>query len=163
MINLGLLAGFYYLALSTSFKNKNEIIQWVDNCIEKYEVPYEFIELSLSSSKKIADILLILKSLYGKHEFQLPMYIMLGKIRSEFIDENISTEDFFTYLYSLYTQGCTSDEEMSQFSFLNRLSDGYYLATEGIYGEVEDIVQDALDELKNFEEYIVILSEGTLN
>ncbi|NRF95967.1 hypothetical protein HQN89_34745 [Paenibacillus frigoriresistens] len=146
-----------------AIKKKNEVIQWVDNCIEKYDVPYEFIELSLSSSKKIADILLILKSLYGKHEFQLPMYIMLGKLRSEFIDKNISTENFFTYIYSLYTQGCTSDEEMSQFSFLDRLSDGYYLATEGIYGEVEDIVQDALDELMNFEEYIVLLSDDSLN
>lgn len=157
MKNLRVLAGFYYLALATGYKNKNEIIQWADNCIEKYEIPYDFIELSLSSSKTINDTLSILKSLYGMHEFELPMYIMLGKIRSEFIENNISVDNFFAFIYGLYTQGCTSDKELSQFSFLDRLSDGYYLATEGIYGEIEDIVQDALDELKKFEEYIDIL------
>ncbi|MFC3846683.1 hypothetical protein ACYEXS_35285, partial [Paenibacillus sp. MAH-36] len=87
MNNLRLLAGFYYLALATGYKNKNDIIKWADNCIERYDVPYNFIELSLSSSKKITDMLSILKSLYGEHDFQHPMYLILGKIRSEFINE----------------------------------------------------------------------------
>ncbi|MGO4501045.1 hypothetical protein AB4114_34880 [Paenibacillus sp. 2RAB27] len=66
MDNLRILAGFYYLALATSYKNKDDIIQWADNCIDKYDIPYEFIELSLSGSKSIEDILSILKSLYGQ-------------------------------------------------------------------------------------------------
>lgn len=97
----------------------------------------------------------------ANHEFELPMYIMLGKIRSEFINKNITVDNFFTYIYSLYTQGCMSDKAVDQFSFLDRLSDGYYLATEGIYGEVEDIIQDALDDLKKFDEYMGFLRDNS--
>ncbi|MGO4501046.1 hypothetical protein AB4114_34885 [Paenibacillus sp. 2RAB27] len=54
-----------------------------------------------------------------------------------------------------------SDKAVDQFSFLDRLSDGYYLATEGIYGEVEDIIQDALDDLKKFDEYMGFLRDNS--
>ncbi|WP_239616854.1 hypothetical protein [Cohnella mopanensis] len=159
MKKLNTIAGFYYLALATGYKVKNEIIIWADNCIEKYEIPYDFIELSLSGSKSIEDTLSILRSLYGKNEFDIPMYIMLGQLRSDFIKKNISEDKFFAYVYGLYTHGCMSDRAADQFSFLDRLSDGYYLATEGIYGEVEDVVQDALDTLKKYQEYLDILRD----
>ncbi|ULO04966.1 hypothetical protein H1230_17705 [Paenibacillus sp. 19GGS1-52] len=160
MDNLKILAGYYYLALAMGYKNKNDIIQWADNCIEQYEIPYDFIELSLSGSKSIEDILSILQSLYAKYDFEIPMCIMLGQIRSDFIKKIISVDDFFSYINSLNDQGCISDKAVNQFSFLDRLSDGYYLATERIYGEVEDIALDALEDLKKYEEYTDLLKEG---
>jgi hypothetical protein len=153
MIDIRTKAGAYYLALSIGYTGKSDVIKWADFCIEHFEVPYDFIDLSLSGSKSIDDTLSNLKRIYGKDEFVIPMSIMLGLIRSEFIKHKISVDNFFTYIYRLYTHGCMSDKDVNEFSFLDRLSDGYYLATEGIYGSIKDIVQEAIDELERFEEY----------
>lgn len=159
MNNLSTLAGFYYLALATGYYNKSDVIKWADHCIENHGIPYGIIELSLSDQKSIEDTLSILKSLYGKYEFEIPMYMMLGFIRSDFMRRKITEDIFFTYMYSLYTHGCMSDKDVANFSVLDQLSDGYYLATEGIYGKVEDVVQDAVDELMKFEDYKDILKD----
>lgn len=146
-------AGIYYLAVATGYIGRSDVIRWADCCIEHLDVPYDFIELSLSGSKSIEDTLSFLKTIYGKNSFVTPMYIMLGLIRSDFIKQKISENDFFTYIFRLYTHGCMSDKDVVEFSFLDRLSDEYYLATEGIYGNTECVVQEAIDELKRFEEY----------
>lgn len=38
-------------------------------------------------------------------------------------------------------------------SSLDRLSDDYYLATQGIYGDKDEVVQEALEFLKQYDIY----------
>jgi hypothetical protein len=144
-------AGIYYLAVAIGYLERSKVIKWSDFCIEYLDVPYDFIELSLSGSKSIESTLSILKTIYRANEFEDPMRIMLGLIRSDLLKQKISEDDFFTYIFRLYTHSCMSDKEVTEFSFLDRLSDGYYLATEGIYGNKEDVVQEAIEELEKFE------------
>ncbi|WP_040952047.1 hypothetical protein [Gorillibacterium massiliense] len=154
MKDLKTTAGIYYLAVAIGYVERSNVVKWADFCIEHLEVPYEFIELSLSGSKSIKDTLSILKTIYRTIEFDNPMRIMLSLIRSDFLKQKITEDEFFTYIFRLYEHGCMTDKAVTEFSFLDHLSDGYYLATEGIYGNKEDVVQEALEDLEKYEKLI---------
>lgn len=145
-------AGYYYLGLAIGLINKENLISWADHCIDKYRVPYAFVELSLSANKSIEEILTLLKVIYNKFELRTPLSIILYDIRLKYINNEIQIDDFFSYLSSLLTQASAIGEDEELLSLIDHFDDRYYLAKQGIYGDIEEVIALALEEFLVFEE-----------
>ncbi|MCR8843338.1 hypothetical protein NQ117_06550 [Paenibacillus sp. SC116] len=161
--NITTIASYYYLGLAIGFINRDQVITWADNCIENFKVPYEFVELSLSRDKSLEEMLSILKKIYNQFELITPLSIILYDIRTKYINNDINEDELFTFLSSLYTQGNAIGEDEELLYLLDIINDRFYLASQGIYGSKEDVIDSTLEELKKFErsykEFIRIIEE----
>lgn len=159
MKTINLLCSYYYVGLVIGYVNKQEIIKWADSVIERGDFPLELIDVSLSGKKSIEDVASMLKKACNEYVIVEPLYKLIGDIVLEYEEGQISDEHFFNYLRSLHVQGNAFgiDEDLSH--KLGRLDDAYYLATEGIYGFIEDVQREALKDLKCYKEYIGYFDE----
>ncbi|MRN56446.1 hypothetical protein [Paenibacillus monticola] len=160
MKNIKEISAFYYLCLITGYYSKQDIIEWADRCIAEFQFPYELIELSLSKGRSLNYIASILKSIYAKDVLNEPLYKLLGLLVQNLEDDQITNDDFFTYLNRILSEGSvfTINEELHH--AIDRLDDGYYLATEGIYGDLDTLKDKAIEDLKKYKEYISIFEEA---
>lgn len=155
MKSIRALSAYYYVGLIIGYFSKEDVIIWADRMIEGNEsFPYELIDVSLSNNKSLEDVASKLKKAYGEETIREPLYQLIGELVSEIETGNISDDEFFSYILSLYRQGSafSLDEDLSH--VLDRLSDGYYLATQGIYGDVNSIRIEAINQLNNFKNYV---------
>ncbi|RUS41949.1 hypothetical protein [Cohnella sp. AR92] len=148
---LRLIAGYYYLGLGIGLFKREQVISWADQCIEKYEVPYEFVELSLSKEKDLEVVLSLLKLIYKRFELRTPLSIILYEIRLQYINEEITKVQLFSYISSLLIQGSAIGDDNETLKLLDFIEDRYYLAFQGIYGNQEEVIDSTLEELKVFE------------
>ncbi|CAM4060420.1 hypothetical protein [Saccharibacillus endophyticus] len=154
------LSRYYYIGLVIGYFTKKNVLDWTDRTIEgNKQFPYELIEISLSSHKPSVDIASKLKQIYGEEILQEPLYQLLGELVNDFEMGRIAEEELFTYLSGLHYQESeiVLDEDLSD--SLNRLDDAYYLASEGIYGDVKTVCEEGIDELNKYKEYIGRIKE----
>lgn len=160
MKKIKVLLRYYYIGLVIGYFTKKDILTWADRIIaENEQFPYELIEISLSGNKPSVDIASKLKQIYGEEILQEPLYQLLGELINDFETERTTEEEFFTYLSSLHYQESeiVLDEDLSD--SLNRLDDAYYLASEGIYGDVKIVCEEAVNELSKYKEHIGRIKE----
>jgi adenine-specific DNA methylase len=134
---------------------KQDVIKWADQVIESSsnQYPYELIDVSLSSAKSKEEVASILKGIYGEDRLNEPLYRILGFLYRNLLNKTLNEEDLFTYFYRLQLQSLVFLIEENIISELDRLSDDYYLATQGIYGYKDEVVQEALEFLKQYDIY----------
>ncbi len=150
-------ASIYYLGLHIGYYSKSDVIKWSDEVIEKTksEVDYRFIELSLSSSKSKESIASKLVEIIDHESFEDTAKIIYGVCLKKLKDKQFTLDEVATYLYRIANVDQISISE-EEFKMIMYLSDGYYLATEGMYGDIEKIYDDTILFL---EEYAVYLEE----
>ena len=144
---LGALCGIY---------SKQELIKYLDKLIYDLEdVPCEIIEASLLHNKNINEISDKLIELTWRINVDRDSVTkqLLHIIYEKYYLKTISLEDAIYYLYKMiediYSSEKLIDVDLSDeiIELINYLSDGLYLAEEGIYGDIGDI-------RKAFEEFI---------
>lgn len=139
--NIKINVEIYRLATLIGLYSKEELIKYLD------EVPNEIIEASIDKNKKIDDISMSLRE-YTKDcqcnkEYVLATLIKI--IAKQYYDKEITLYEAIYYLDNLRKiENLKEDVE----DIIVYLSDGYYLANEGIYSN--------LDTIKNeFETFIL--------
>lgn len=139
------------IATACGIYSNTGLSEFLDKIIvDLYEPPYEIIEASLACNKNMQDALHILKEYFysnngsktniNKH--------LLCIIRERYHSHKITLEDAIYYLDNLLKE---TDLENEIIANINYLSDGLYLAKERIYGEVEDIEQDFIKFISQYQ------------
>lgn len=127
----------YRIAVLVGLYSREYIVTKLDNVIEELDdIPYEIIEASLS--KKTDDILMIIEELVNKHCFKKDLVLgsLINLIEKRHNENLINTFEGIYYLEQLKKYCNFNDYDREYIAYL---SDGYYLANEGIYGEVNKI------------------------
>ena len=130
--NIKINVEIYRLATLIGLYSKEELIKYLD------EVPNEIIEASIDKNKKIDDISMSLRE-YTKDcqcnkEYVLATLIKI--IAKQYYDKEITLYEAIYYLDNLRKiENLKEDVEDT----IIYLSDGYYLANEGIYGNLDTI------------------------
>ena len=138
---MGTLCGIY---------SKEELIEFLDRIIvDLDEPPYEIIEASLACNSNLQDALHILKEyFYGNNGDDSTVNKQLLHIISEKYQVNeITLEDSIYYLDQLMNEVNLDNETIAT---INYLSDGLYLAKQGIYGDVETIKNDFIEFISEY-------------
>ncbi|SFF09036.1 hypothetical protein SAMN04487969_113151 [Paenibacillus algorifonticola] len=117
------------------------------------DFPYELIDVSLSNNKSLKETISMLKKACCEKTINEPLYKIIGELVTKLEEKRITNEKFFEYISSIHFQvsALLIDDKLS--NILDRLDDGYYLATQGIYGDIETIRKEALEELIHFKNY----------
>lgn len=130
----------FRVAVLVGVYSKEDLIKYLDQLIDELDdVPYEIIEASMG--KKTDDILMIIKDFI--YTYKVDESVVLGSliklIEKMYKEKSITIFEGIYYLDNLKEYVKLDEYDME---FIMYLSDGYYLATEGIYGEINKIEID---------------------
>ncbi|WP_242290281.1 hypothetical protein [Bacillus cereus group sp. BfR-BA-01319] len=146
MANIKIIAEVLSIGLQIGLFSKTEIIDWADQTIEALDSPsIEIIEVSLSSNDKLVEIVPKLKNVKGTYDKKLPIKIILGLLWDKFILNEENVLKIKPFISNLIHNNCCEgfsyvDEQLYNFN------EEINLASDNIYGNLEDISQ----ELKSF-------------
>lgn len=154
MLSLKDEAEIYRIGLITGLFVKNDVVSWADKIISIQEnVEYEIIEVSLLGSSSKINIASKLFQIKGILNSQHVINVFLGLCSNSYNSNKFTDEDMCIFLYHLISNKIdipiSSDIEQK----INYLSDGYYLASEGIYGDLDDIRRDLKEFLDQYTDY----------
>lgn len=138
----------YRIAVLVGLYSREDMVTKLNNVIEELDdIPYEIIEASLGG--KTDDILMIIKELVNKYCFKKDLVLgsLINLIEKRYNENLINTFEGIYYLEGL-TKYCNFNDYDRE--YIIYLSDGYYLANEGIYGEINKIEIDFNNFLKHF-------------
>jgi len=147
-------AEIYRIGLIIGYFKKKDIINWADKVIEtKENIEYEIIEVSLLENSSKADIVSKLREVKGILNEQLIINVLLGLLSYGYNSNKLSADEICTLLYHLVSNkidiSISNDIEQN----IHYFSDGYYLATEGIYGDLKEICKELKEFLDLYTEY----------
>lgn len=154
MISLKNEAEIYRVGLIIGYFVKDDVIRWADKIIETQEnYPYEIIEVSLLGNSSKPDIASKLSEITGIANHELILCVLFGLCSNSYKTNKFTADEICTLLYRLVST--KTDISMSQEieQKIHYLSDGYYLASEGIYGNLKDICDDLKEFLDRYEAY----------
>lgn len=150
------MAEVYRLGISIGFQTVQDVIRWADKLIEQFDSPpYEIIELSLSAKEKPDDVCFKLKMVKGEFDIDLPPKIILGLL-GEYLNTTQDTSNVIMMLDRLIEHLPESCEWIEL--KIHWLSDGFYLAKQNIYGDLQEVENNLKKFLMQFEGYTVYLS-----
>lgn len=153
MVNIKVIAEVLRIGLQIGLFSKTEVIKWADRTIETLDSPsIEIIEVSLSSNDKLVDIVSKLKNIKGTYDKKLPVKIILGLLWEQFMinEENVlKIKPFISNLvYYNCCEGFSSVDEQ-----LYNFNEEINLASDNIYGNLEDISQEIKSFLSLYEDF----------
>jgi len=120
--------------------SKDNLISRIDSIIlHCNDVPHEIIDASFASSKRLEDICMFLNDYTSKHEID---YVavkrqVMNELFKSYKEEELSLGAATHCLYLLSMIFPFLDEHEQNEMIM--LGDDYYLATEGIYGIIDDV------------------------
>ncbi|WLG17025.1 hypothetical protein [Bacillus cereus] len=153
MANIKIIAEVLSIGLQIGLFSKTEVIDWADQTIEALDSPsIEIIEVSLSSNDKLVDIVPKLKNVKGTYDKKLPVKIILGLLWDRFILNEENVLKIKPFISNLIHNNCCEgfsyvDEQLYNFN------EEINLATDNIYGDLEDITQELKSFLSPYKEF----------
>ncbi|EEM56117.1 MULTISPECIES: hypothetical protein [Bacillus cereus group] len=153
MANIKIIAEVLSIGLQIGLFSKTEVIDWADQTIEALDSPsIEIIEVSLSSNDKLVDIVPKLKNVKGTYDKKLPVKIILGLLWDRFILNEENVLKIKPFISNLIHNNCCEgfsyvDEQLYNFN------EEINLATDNIYGDLEDISQELKSFLSPYKEF----------
>lgn len=142
------------IGLVNGLFTKEDVICWADKIIETQEaVEYEIIEISLLGSSSKADIALKLFEVKGIPDNQNIINVFLGLCSDNYNANKFNADDICTFLYRLVSNKSDIHISSDIKQKIHYLSDGYYLASEGTYGDLTDICKDLKEFLDQYTDY----------
>ncbi|MEF7561201.1 hypothetical protein [Bacillus thuringiensis] len=153
MANIKIIAEVLSIGLQIGLFSKTEVIDWADQTIEALDSPsIEIIEVSLSSNDKLVDIVPKLKNVKGAYDKKLPVKIILGLLWDRFILNEENVLKIKPFISNLIHNNCCEgfsyvDEQLYNFN------EEINLATDNIYGDLEDISQELKSFLSPYKEF----------
>ncbi len=138
----------YLLGLHIGLFSPEEVVNWVDEVIcDNTSVDYNFIEISLSKSKGINEIIKYLESIDGQIQYDLSLKVLLGLIYKRLLSGS-EVQEVTRQLYDLSQYISSNYIEEEKIRWMNTFDDIFY-----IYGN-ESVKIQLLDFLKEYEQYI---------
>lgn len=157
-------AEIFRIGLIIGYFTKNDVINWADRLIETREkVEYEIIEVSLLSNSSKADIASKLHEIKGTFDENLIINVLLGLLSYSYNSNNFLADEICTFLYHLISNKIDVSISRDIEQKINYLSDGYYLATEGIYGDMTEICKELKEFLDRYTDYAEELNFNILH
>lgn len=153
MVNIKIIAEVLRIGLQIDLFSKTEVIEWADHTIETLDNPsIEIIEVSLSSNDKLVDVVSKLKNIKGTYDKKLPVKIILGLLWEKFMINEENVLKIQPFISDLIHNNCCEgfdyvDEQLYNFN------EEINLATDNIYGNLEDISQEIKSFLSPYEDY----------
>lgn len=142
------------IGIVTGLFIKNDVIYWVDKIIETQEnVEYEIIEISLLGSSSKEDIALKLSEVKGIPDNEYIINVFLGLCSDNYNTNKLNADTICTILYYLVSRKIDIPINFDIEQKIHYLSDGYYLASEGTYGDLKDICRDLKEFLDQYTDY----------
>lgn len=142
------------IGLVTGLFTKNNVICWADKIIETQEnVEYEIIEVSLLGSSSKADIASKLSEVRGIPDEKKIINVILGLYSDSYNSNKFNADNICTFLYSLISNKIDITISFDIEQKIYYLSDGYYLASEGIDGDLRNICRDLKEFLDQYTDY----------
>lgn len=165
MFSLKEIAEVFRLGLLTEYYSVNDIINWADSVICKYDSPdYEIIDISLSAKKGIGIVTQKLKEVNGKINIGLPPKVMLGLMYIEFSKHINSNQHIIKFANSLYNLSLhINRDEVGADIFLKISTAEDYLEIIQKYDlekTIEDFNNDMKQSFQQFEKYAIAFNES---
>ena len=150
-MDIKVMAEVYRLGIAIGYFTVQDVIDWADALIGSLEQPpYELIDISLSLKATPIDVCSLLHSFYGSPFNDSPLYIMLSMLSNEHTSSN-NLAKVAAMLFELIDFIQLEDCSKGIIIDLLHLSDAYYLAKQGIYGDIQAVENDIKKFLQSFE------------
>ncbi|MGE7885167.1 hypothetical protein [Bacillus sp. NPDC094077] len=153
MVNIKIIAEVFRVGFQIGLFSKTEVIEWADHTIETLDSPsIEIIEVSLSSNDKSVDIVSKLKNIKGTYNKKLPVKIILGLLWEKFMINEENVLKIKPFISKLIHNNCCEgfdyvDEQLYNFN------EEINLASDNIYGNLEDISQEMKSFLSPYKDF----------
>lgn len=132
---------------------KEEVVDWADTIITRDENPdIFFIDLALSSSKSINDIINYISNFLSSEQPITQGRHLLGFLYKKFKTGKISLEQTVSLLFSLRDKAVFTDEEEHKIYYLD---DAFHLANANIWGTLEEVQKDTDRFLKMYKGFSI--------
>ena len=142
----------YQLGLDIGYFKLPDVIEWVDSTIlqlESTDIPNEFYDVSLSSKKKIDDVISLLKELTKGNHIDTASKVLLGLLYQSFVKSEIEMNDVVTFMYRLAWKRNIEDDIYSE---ICELDYEYEIAIDG-YGDLQSIITSVQEFLERYKIY----------
>ncbi|PEF62011.1 hypothetical protein COJ93_11535 [Bacillus anthracis] len=153
MVNIKIIAEVFRIGFQIGLFSKTEVIEWADHTIETLDSPsIEIIEVSLSSNDKSVDIVSKLKNIKGTYNKKLLVKIILGLLWEKFMINEENVLKIKPFISNLIHNNCCEgfdyvDEQLYNFN------EEINLASDNIYGDLEDISQEMKSFLSPYKDF----------
>ncbi|MFD1781723.1 hypothetical protein ACFSFW_24050 [Fredinandcohnia salidurans] len=156
MLNLLEKVAVYELGLGIGYFKLPKVVEWVDLMIlqlDSSEIPYQFYEVSLSSNKKIDDVIVLLSEITRGNHVETASEVILGLLYKSFEKTEIDIQQVVALMYSLAWQRNIEDD---LFLRINGLDAEYEMAVDG-YGDMQSIIKEIQEFLGRYEMYYELI------
>ena len=156
MLNLSEKVAVYELGLRIGYFKLPEVVEWVDLMIlqlDSSEIPYQLYEVSLTSNKKIVDVIGILSEITKGNHLGIASKVTLGHLYKSFEKKEIDIQQVVTLMYRLAWQRNIEDDI---FSKINGLDAEYEMAVDG-YGDMQTLIKEIQGFLERYEMYCELI------
>ena len=123
MLNLSGKVAVYQLGLGIGYFKLPKVVKWVDLTIlqlDSSEIPNQFYEVSLSSNKKIDDVISLLSEITRGNYIETASKVILGLLCKSFEKKEIEIQQVVTLMYRLAWERNIEDEIFSKNKWIRR-------------------------------------------
>ncbi|SMQ78102.1 hypothetical protein SAMN05444673_3241 [Bacillus sp. OV166] len=152
MLNLSGKVAVYQLGLGIGYFKLPKVVEWVDLMIlqlDSSEIPNQLYEVSLSSNKKIDDVISLLNEITRGNHIETASKVILGLLYKSFEKKEIEIHHVVTLMYRLAWERNIEDEI---FSKINGLDADYEMAVDG-YEDMQSVKKEIQEFLGTYEMY----------
>lgn len=138
------------LGLTTGYATVEEVIDWADKVITDYDSPPIEV-LEISALEGVDDTIVKLRKMKGEYDWSVVFARFLGLLHRKLLEDRTKARQMVNRLYLLmieYREKLPEEIEHSIYYF----DDGYDLASNGVYGDINDLTDEFLDFLKKYKD-----------
>ncbi|WP_047154717.1 hypothetical protein [Aneurinibacillus tyrosinisolvens] len=153
MLGLTEKAEVYNLGLYVGHFKLSDVVNWADKVISELDVssiPNELYDISMSLNRKIDDVVNLLHTVSPEKHIDLATKVLLGLF---YKDLNTSQKDSSEIITSMYRLVWKRDVYDDLFYRVNGLESEYETAVNGYGGDVQDVIKDISEFLKDYQQY----------
>lgn len=139
----------FSLALQHGLIKQEEIIRWADEIVAKDSEPdYFIIELSLCGYMSINDTVSFINGFTGQSD-TVSERAVLGLLYNQYLQQKIGLDEVVNTLNWFGWESHLPEEERN---FFYPLAEAFYLASEGIHGNIKEVEMMVLDCLEMYKD-----------
>ena len=143
----------FHIGLVNGLMDKQEVVKWADDIIQKDEQPdYFVIELSLCGHKSVNEMVSLINEFIGEPKPAVSGRVILGLLYHRYINGQVTLKNVVGSMNWIIWQGQLTEEEKR---FMYGLDDRYDLAVDLIYSTVDAIEKEALRFLEIYKGFSI--------
>ncbi|WP_047155143.1 hypothetical protein [Aneurinibacillus tyrosinisolvens] len=153
MLDLTQKAEIYSLGLYIGYFTLSDVVGWADKMISELDIssiPNELYDISMPLNKKIDDVVNLLHTVSSENHIDLATKVLLGLF---YKDLNMSQKDSDEIITSMYRLVWKRNVHDDLFYRANGLESEYETAVNGYGGEVQGVIKDIIEFLRDYQQY----------